>query len=124
MGLTRSEIMSRIRSRDTAPELRLRRALVAASLRGYRLHQGPHKPDVSWPGRRVAVFVDGCFWHGCPRHGKVPKTRTGYWRAKIDGNRARDRAATLALRRAGWKVVRYWEHSPPPVERIRKALAG
>ncbi len=114
--------MSRIRSRDTAPELRLRRALTAAGLRGYRLHHGLYKPDVSWPGRKVAVFVDGCFWHGCPKHGHLPKTRTGYWRAKIERNRARDRTATLALRRMGWQVIRYWEHSPPPVSRIRKVL--
>lgn len=118
------------RCRDTLPELRLRSLLHAAGMR-YRVHypidiSGRRvRPDLAFTGRKVAVFVDGCFWHGCDLHPKASKTNVPYWNAKIALNRARDVAQTAALEDAGWVVVRGWEHEPPVVlgERIRTALS-
>lgn len=108
--LTRSENMARIRSRDTAPELRLRKALWAAGVR-YRLHADlPGKPDIVLPRAKVAVFVDGCFWHSCPVHGTSPKTNTDYWRPKLERNRERDARADTALRELGWLPLRLFDH--------------
>jgi len=84
----------------------------SAGLRGWRRHVSlPGRPDFSFRVAKVAVFVDGCFWHGCPRCGRVPASNVAYWREKIARNRRRDRAASQALRRRGWKSVRVWEHS-------------
>jgi DNA mismatch endonuclease (patch repair protein) len=71
---------------------------------------GRVKPDFVFPKQRTAVFVDGCFWHGCPRHGTKPKTRAAFWLAKLTGNKARDRRVNRLLRAKGWKVIRVWEH--------------
>ncbi len=104
--------MAAIRSRDTKPELLVRRALHAA---GYRFRVGKRvegfRPDVVFTGRRKAVFVHGCFWHGHEACGcnRVPKTRVDYWTAKISGNRARDSRAETALADAGWKTLTVWE---------------
>lgn len=107
----RSEIMSRIRSKDTKPELRLRRALWAAGLRYRKNVVGlPGKPDVVFRKARVCVFMDGCFWHGCPECYRPPKSNGAFWRAKVEGNRARDVRQTEALGKAGWTVLRFWEH--------------
>ena len=106
----RSRTMSRIRSRDTQVELALRRLLFARGLR-FRLYANtlPGRPDIVFPGPKVAVFVDGDFWHGWRferwAHKLAPK-----WKRKISGNRDRDAKSAAALRRAGWKVVRVWEH--------------
>lgn len=67
-------------------------------------------PDFVWRHERVVIFVDGCFWHGCPRHGHVPRSRANYWEPKLDRNKARDRKVTRKLRRLGWRVIRVWEH--------------
>ncbi|MFN3353763.1 MAG: very short patch repair endonuclease [Brevundimonas sp.] len=103
--------MSRIRSRDTKPELQLRRALHAAGFR-YRLHDRrlPGTPDLVLPARSAVIFVHGCFWHGhdCAL-GVTPNTRTDFWEAKIQANQARDAAAEAALRDAGWRVLTVWE---------------
>jgi DNA mismatch endonuclease (patch repair protein) len=111
---TRGRVMSRIRSRDTTPELRLRRALHAAGARGWRCHarQIAGKPDLAFTRWKVAVFVDGCFWHCCPEHGNAPRANVAYWQWKLAKNRARDAAVDQALRRGGWNVVRLWEHVP------------
>lgn len=105
--------MRRVRRRDTTPEKRVRAALRALGWIGYRLDRGdlPGRPDVAFVGRRVAIFVHGCFWHGheCPRGARPPKTNAEYWRAKIARNRARDAAAVEALSVAGWRVVVIWE---------------
>jgi len=110
--------MAAIRRRDTKPELALRRALHG---RGYRyrkdlrldLDSGARvRPDIVFTARRVAVFVDGCFWHCCPDHGGKPAVNTGYWNPKLLRNVERDRAADAALAAAGWEVVRVWEHEP------------
>ncbi len=109
--------------RETEEAERAGRALRAAGLSGYRLHfRALGRPDVSWPGLRVAVFVDGCFWHGCPRHYRTPKTRAGWWDAKIARNQARAAAVDAGLRASGWAVVRYWEHAAPPMVGIRRLV--
>lgn len=107
----RSEVMSKIRGRDTRPERQLRRALWAVGCR-YRLHLAsvPGRPDVCFPGERLAVFVHGCFWHGCPIHYTPPKAHPAFWRRKIGKNRARDRRTLLALGKSGWSVIEFWEH--------------
>ncbi len=109
--------MARQRSRDTETELRLRRLLWAAGLR-YRVHVRllpglRREADLVFPGPKVAVMVDGCYWHGCPEHGTWPKTNAAFWRAKIEGNQRRDRETDQALRDAGWVPVRVWEHDDP-----------
>ncbi|WP_292026353.1 very short patch repair endonuclease [Brevundimonas sp. UBA2416] len=108
----RSAVMRAVKGRDTTPELAVRRILRAAGI-GYRLGgRGlPGRPDLVMPGRRVAVFVHGCFWHGhdCARGARQPKTNATYWTAKIGRNRARDVATQTVLEAAGWRVVTVWE---------------
>lgn len=103
--------MRSIRARDTVPETALRRMIRSSGERGYRV--APRitgRPDLAWSGLRVAVFVDGCFWHGCPEHCRIPKTRPDYWPAKIERNRRRDLRVATELEGAGWRVIRIWEH--------------
>jgi|SRR5579864_4117517 len=128
--LSRSEQMSRIRGRNTRPERRLRSALWMAGLR-YRLHVAAlgARPDLILPARRVAVFVDGCFWHGCPLHYVRPRSRTEHWKDKLRENVDRDRRQTLELEARGWRVVRIWEHEIDEmlsgvVETVRRAAFG
>lgn len=111
MALTRSEQMSRIRGRDTRPELILRTALWQRGLR-YRVQAATPvgRPDVVFPTAKVAVFLDGCQWHGCPAHYVFPRTRRDFWGAKLAENVARDCRQTLELEALGWRVVRAWEH--------------
>jgi DNA mismatch endonuclease, patch repair protein len=122
----RSRIMAAIRSRgNTTTELPLAKLLWAAGLRGYRKHWPvAGKPDFAWPGRKVAVFVDGCFWHGC-RCKYLPRTNTEFWRNKIETNKRRDRRVSQALRRDGWIVIRIKEcavRKPATLRRIAKAF--
>ena len=105
--------MVRQRRRDTAPELALRSALHRRGLRfrvGYPLPGLRRSADVAFPRAGVAVFVDGCYWHGCPKHGTWPKENAGWWRSKIEANRVRDRDTDNRLREVGWVVIRIWEH--------------
>lgn len=108
----RSAIMSRVRSRDTTPELVVRRALHQAGFR-FRLHckDLPGSPDIVLPKYRTVVQVHGCFWHGhcCRRGNRVPYTNTEYWQAKIQRNRDRDESTRRALSETGWRVVIIWE---------------
>ena len=105
------------RSRDTRPELRLRQALHAAGFR-YRVGlvlEVPGRrvrPDLVFTKKRLAVFVDGCYWHRCPEHGRMPSDATGYWHAKLERNVKRDQEVNDALSAAGWQVLRIWEHVP------------
>ncbi|MFF5427261.1 MULTISPECIES: very short patch repair endonuclease [unclassified Streptomyces] len=108
--------MSRQARRDTAAEVMVRRLLHAAGLR-YRVNVPvPGLPrrtiDIAWGGARIAVFLDGCFWHGCPLHATHPKANAEWWRAKLDRNMARDRETTEHLIAQGWVVLRFWEHEP------------
>ncbi len=103
------------RSRDTKPELALRRALHALGYR-YRVHKSPirspsRRADIVFTRQRLAVFVDGCFWHGCPDHYEAPTVHRKYWADKVHRNRERDRVTDEDLRAAGWRVVRLWEHT-------------
>ncbi|MCB9844713.1 MAG: DNA mismatch endonuclease Vsr [Phycisphaeraceae bacterium] len=129
-GLSRAELMSRVRSRgNQTTEARLATMLRRAGISGWRRHLPlPGRPDFAWPTEKVAVFVDGCFWHGhdCGRS-VVPKTNTDRWREKIESNRARDRRIARDLRKKGWGVLRVWECqlSKNPdrcVSRIKRAL--
>lgn len=120
--------MARIRATGTKPELAMRAALCRRGLHGYRLHRRdlPGVPDVAWIGLRVAVFVDGAFWHGHPS-AYTPGKSGAYWDQKIARNVARDRAADQALRERGWTVLRFWDFDvmrdvEPCVSRIETAL--
>ncbi len=108
---TRSWVMSRILGRDTGPELLLRRFAWRLGLR-YRLHDriGRARPDLLFRGPRVAVFIDGCFWHGCPAHYVPPRSSRDFWSRKLRLNVERDRRVTAELERDGWRVIRLWEH--------------
>jgi DNA mismatch endonuclease (patch repair protein) len=101
----------------TGIELQVRRGLHA---RGHRfrvnrrlLPDHQFRGDIVWSGKRIAVFLDGCFWHGCPIHGTKPKSNGDWWEAKINGNRERDQRADELLRQRGWTVLRFWEHDEP-----------
>lgn len=124
----RSRIMSAIRGKgNKTTEAEVARMLRSSKVKGWRRHLAlPGRPDFAFPRERLAVFVDGCFWHGCPRCYKAPSTNAGFWSAKVEGNRKRDRRVSRALRSQGWKVLRLWEHSlvrePSVLRRIQKML--
>lgn len=120
--------MAAIRSRDTQPEIALRRALRQNKLLGYRCHPKglPGKPDIAFTRWRLAIFVDGCFWHGHPDHFR-PKTLSDYWNQKIQRTQERDREQEAALRADGWEVLRFWdfevnESVQACVSRVQRAL--
>lgn len=109
----RSQVMSAIRSdgnKDT--ELKLAAIFRKSGIRGWlRYQQLPGRPDFLFRRERLAVFVDGCFWHGCPQHGRNPQSNREYWINKLQRNRMRDRLVTHELRRCGWQILRLWEHA-------------
>ena len=124
--------MRAIRRANTKPELALRSAL---HRQGYRVRQAYRlalderarvRPDIAFTARRVAVFVDGCFWHACPEHGRNPEVNEWYWAPKLRRTMERDRAADAALAAAGWRVVRIWEHVPLDyaIAAVTAALTG
>lgn len=124
---TRSRIMASVRpTGNLTTELAFGKLLSAAGVRGYRKHWPIlGKPDFAWPGRKIAVFVDGCFWHGCPKCRSIPTSNVAFWRAKIENNRRRDLRVTRTLRRQGWRVVRVWECAvtrASSIERIARIL--
>ena len=108
----RSAVMRRVKSKDSSAELKVRKALTRMGLR-YRLHRKdlPGSPDIAFPGRRLALFVHGCFWHGhdCKRGARPPKANAAYWSAKIDRNKTRDIRTTVALTALGWRQATVWE---------------
>lgn len=108
----RSRNMASIRSKGNATtERAFLRLLREAKIRGWRRHADlPGKPDFVFWSQRVAIFIDGCFWHGCPQCYRLPEDNRKYWKAKILANRSRDRRRTRQLRSKGWKVLRIWEH--------------
>ena len=118
------------KGRDTSPELALRKALSAAGVRGYRLHapKVPGRPDVSFARLRLAVFVNGCYWHRCPRCSlPLPKTHAGFWKKKFKLNVERDNRKRSELEGAGWRVITIWECEIRDdikgcVERVKEAL--
>jgi DNA mismatch endonuclease, patch repair protein len=117
------------RKTDTRPEVRLRSGLHRAGIR-FRKHRpidfagGRVRPDVVLPRARIAVFVDGCFWHACPEHGTEPTHNSSYWSAKLARNQQRDDLVNRGLRSAGWTVIRVWEHVPTAdaVDRVLSAV--
>ena len=128
----RSERMSRVRGRgNKSTELRMVRLFRSARLVGWRRGlRLPGKPDFVFQQAKTVIFVDGCFWHGCPRHRRVPKSRVRFWFAKLASNVRRDRMVTRMLRASGWTVFRVWECDLAPkkqarlLTRLRKTLHG
>jgi DNA mismatch endonuclease (patch repair protein) len=124
---TRSAVMRRVKARDTTPELKVRRALTALGAR-YRLHRAdlPGKPDIVMSGRRLAIFVHGCFWHGhdCARGSRVPKANRDYWVGKVERNRARDERSREALAVLGWRVETIWECDLKDAAALEARLRG
>lgn len=127
----RSRNMAAIRRRDTKPEVKLRSALHRLGYRFRKDHpirvEGKLiRPDVAFTKRRVAVFIDGCFWHSCPEHGRRPSVNGEYWSPKLEGNVKRDHSQTAALQSAGWTVLRFWEHETIEItlETIENAVAA
>lgn len=126
----RRQIMSAVRQKDTHPELQLRRALYAAGVRGWRCHykRAPGRPDIAWPQRKVAVFIDGAFWHGHPSRHKPGRSGV-YWDRKIARNVERDREVDAKLRNLGWLVLRLWDFEvsralEESVNRVEEALSA
>lgn len=118
------------RSRDTKPERAVRALVFAKGLR-YRTHVRPEpniprSADLVFKGPHIAVFIDGCFWHLCPQHCRIPVSNASYWTAKLEGNRARDLETTETLERLGWRVLRFWAHVPPDevAVKIEQAVRG
>lgn len=106
------------RSKDTKPEVEVRRLLHQGGLRFRKsfvteLENFRTVVDIAFPRLRLALFIDGCFWHSCPEHGHVPKTNVAYWTAKLERNSSRDREVDRQLAEHGWQVMRFWSHSPP-----------
>jgi len=123
----RSRNMASIRSKDNATtEGAFLEPLREANISGWRRHgKLPGKPDFIFPSRRLAIFVDGCFWHGCPRCYRAPEDNRRYWKAKVLSNRNRDRRRARELRTLNWRVMRIWEHSlvsPPQRRRVIEKL--
>ena len=125
-----SKRMARVPQKGTKAELMLRRKLHSRGLR-YRLHltllAKPRRvADIVFPRARIAIFVDGCFWHGCPEHATWPKSNADFWRAKIEANRLRDMDTSQRLASHGWKIVRVWEHENPDdaANRIAELVAA
>jgi DNA mismatch endonuclease, patch repair protein len=122
--------LASVRQRDTEPEIALRRALHARGLR-YRLHvpllSKPRRTaDIVFPSKRIAVFVDGCFWHGCPQHGTRSKSNAAFWQSKVETNEACDADTVRRLEEKNWTAIRVWEHEDPEeaAERISLVFNG
>lgn len=125
--LSKSEQMARVSKTATTPEMILRRTLWARGFRFRVKSRLPGTPDLFFGGPRVAIFVDGCFWHGCPDHGSIPSSNIAYWEPKLRRNQERDARVNLELRAAGWAVLRFWEHEiadniDAVVQSIREAM--
>jgi len=107
-----SRVMSANRAKNTHPELSLRRALWKVGIKGYRLNwkKAPGRPDIAFPAKKIAIFVNGCFWHRCPHcHPRLPKTHRSFWKKKFSNNVRRDNEKILELEQDGWKVLTIWE---------------
>jgi DNA mismatch endonuclease (patch repair protein) len=109
----RSTLMAKVRSKNNrSTELRVQAALISNKIKGWKKHPDTitGKPDFYFPRRKLVLFVDGCFWHACPRCGRLPKSNVAFWRKKIDSNRKRDAKTRKLLRARGYHVFRLWEH--------------
>ena len=112
-----SRRMAKVRQKGTGAEIALRRALFQIGLRyrvDFEVLKKPRRvADIAFPVKRIAIFVDGCFWHGCPEHASWPRQNAEFWRQKIEANRLRDADTNSRLRSIGWTVLRFWEHESP-----------
>lgn len=120
------KVMRANKSRDTSPELAVRRILHADGLR-YRVHHRPEPTlrrtaDIVFPRQRIAVFIDGCYWHACPEHGTQARANAKYWSSKLARNVTRDRDTDEQLTASGWVVLRFWEHEDPAA--VASAIAS
>lgn len=107
----RSYCMSRIKSKNTLPEILLRNKLKKEGLKGYKMNCNlPGKPDIIYPDKNLAIFIDGCFWHKCPQCFKKPDKNSKFWNNKIKNNMERDNKVNNTLKKMGWSVIRIWEH--------------
>jgi DNA mismatch endonuclease, patch repair protein len=128
----RSEVMSRIRGRGNKDtELALAKLFRRHGIKGWRRSQQVFgKPDFIFPKLKLAIFVDGCFWHGCPKHGTRPKSNRAYWRRKLSSNKSRDKLVNRELQKLGWWVLRIWQHELKRknelrlLRRLERALIG
>lgn len=125
----RSRLMAKIRSSgNRSTELRFRALLIRSGIRSWKVQPAGilGKPDFLFPRQRLVIFIDSCYWHGCSKHVRHPKTRKAYWRAKIFGNLRRDRLVSRLLKHQGWQVLRVWEHDLVDgfavIERVKAAL--
>jgi DNA mismatch endonuclease (patch repair protein) len=119
----RSDIMSKVRSKETGIEIKLRKELWKAGYR-YRKNVSGYfgKPDILLKKYKAVIFIDSCFWHGCKKHGSTPQTRKKFWKEKIERNKERDKEVSKHYKKIGWKIVRIWEHDIN--KNIEKALNG
>lgn len=122
--------MARVRGRgNKSTEAKLARLFRQEGIKSWRRHlRLPGTPDFAFPKERLVIFVDGCFWHGCPKHATLPATQRAFWLKKFSDNKARDRRVNQALRKSGWRVVRIWEHALTKqgeacIRRIKSALS-
>ena len=124
----RSYNMSQIKGKDTQPEIKLRKEIFSSGLKGHKIHKKiAGKPDIVFPKQRIAVFIDGCFWHKCPKCYQEPKTNNKFWSEKINANKRRDKKVNTQLKKDGWTILRFWEHeikvnSSRCVEKIKNAV--
>lgn len=127
-----SRVMSANKAKNTAPEIIFRKMLAGEGIKGYRLNwkKAPGKPDIAFPKRKIAIFINGCFWHRCP-YCKLsfPKTHTNFWKQKFAKNKIRDKQKVATLRKDGWKVLTIWEcqikkHPNQSIIRVRKILSS
>ena len=103
--------MSKIRGKNTGPEIKLRKMLWSEGIRGYRIHHNlPGQPDIVFTKKKIAIFIDGCFWHKCPACFQEPETRKEFWMKKIQSNVDRDKKVNEQLQAEGWTIIRIWEH--------------
>jgi DNA mismatch endonuclease, patch repair protein len=122
----RSYNMSQIRGKDTRPEVRLRKLLWSEGIRGYRIHYRlPGKPDIVFTKKKIAIFIDGCFWHKCPVCFQEPETRKEFWMKKIQSNIDRDKKVNEQLKNDGWTIIRIWEHEikKEPENAVKKIIS-
>jgi DNA mismatch endonuclease (patch repair protein) len=120
----RSEIMSRVKGRgNLATEGRLLKILRQNRISGWRRQFALFgKPDFVFPKERLAIFVDGCFWHGCPMHGSIPVTNAAFWLEKLERNKMRDRIVNRELRRQGWRILRLWQHEFKDPKKVNRRV--
>lgn len=123
--MARSKAMAAVRGKNNkSTELKLRMGLVRNRVSGWTLHPSDilGRPDFYFQKKKVAIFIDGCFWHGCPYCGHIPKTRSAFWRAKIKRNRTRDQGTNRQLKASGTIVLRFWEHQLKTVQGLKEMI--